>query len=78
MDINKFYIGKDVYTLRFDPRPAREYNRISNDPDWHDKGIFMDIKGKKRKISKKQFINIMKAFGKLMQWKALPKKKMIK
>jgi len=76
-DIVEFYIGDEPYTMRYVPRPAKHYTWVSK---WDDfgKGIhIIDTKGKKIKLNKKKYIELMNDFGKLMEFRPLLGKKII-
>jgi len=65
--IDKFYIGKDRYTLRYKPDPSKGYdNNMSI--------VLQD--GKKKVITKKEYIEIHRAFGKINEFRLLKTKKL--
>ena len=60
-NIDKFYIGKESYTMRHKPFPAEEYDRLTSDLGSH---IYIrDKNNKKHEITKQQYIEIIEDFG---------------
>jgi len=68
IDITKFYIGEEQYTMRYKPFAKKEYKRLINAFD-----SFLNIEqnGKRVAITKKKYAKIMRKFGKLMGYKPL-------
>lgn len=62
--INKFYIGKESYTMRYKPDPANEYDRLTTDLGSH--LYIRDFDNKKHEITKKEYIEIIEDFGTLI------------
>jgi hypothetical protein len=66
--ISEYYIGKDKYTLTYVVNSEQDYNRLI--PEY---GLAMYIvkNGKKIKITKKDYVQIMKNFGKIYGFKKI-------
>lgn len=60
-NIKKFYIGKESYTMRYDPFPAEEYDRLTTDLGDHLYG--RDQLNNYFEITKAQYIEIMEDFA---------------
>ncbi len=64
-NIDRFYCGKEAYTLRYDPNPANEYDRLTEPP--FGKHLFIrDKNGKKFELTKNKFIELMEDYGKII------------
>ena len=60
-NIDKFYIGKESYTMRYTPFPAENYDRLTSDLGSH---IYIrDHNNTKHQINKKQYIEIIEDFA---------------
>ena len=75
-DIEEFYIvengKKQMYTLRHNPNPSKEYDRLTKDIG---KPLSVKYKdGKEKELSKKDYIKLMKDFGKMLDVKSFKKK----
>lgn len=70
-DIEEFYIlekgKKEIYTLRHDPNPAKEYDRLTKSGSLS----LAYTDGKEKDLSKKDYIQLMNDFGKLLNYKPL-------
>jgi len=63
-DIEKFYIGNEMYNLSYKPKPLKDYNRIAK---WEDFGDGLKIiykNGKEKKLNQKEYVKLLKEFGK--------------
>ena len=75
-DIEEFNIvengKKQMYTLRHNPNPSKEYDRLTKDIG---KPLSVKYKdGKDKELSKKDYIKLMKDFGKMLDFKSFKKK----
>lgn len=61
-NIKKFLIGKDQYTLRYEPNPEKDYDRVI--PELGDKMFIIDTENNKIELTKSMFIELMESFGK--------------
>ena len=59
--IEKFYIGKESYTMTYDPFPAEDYDRMTSNLGNH--VYIRDKSNNKYEITKAQYIEIMESFG---------------
>jgi hypothetical protein len=63
-NIDKFYIGKESYTMIYTPTPAGNYDRLTSDLGSH---IYIrDHNNKKHEVTKQQYIEIMEDFGNII------------
>jgi hypothetical protein len=60
-NINKFYIGKELYTMIYKPFPSKEYDRLTSSLGDH--LYIRDHNNKKHEVTKKEYIEIMEDFG---------------
>jgi len=64
-----FYIGNDKYDFRYDPFPAKDYDRITKHIN---KNVYIKSNnGKKYKLSKEDYVKIVNSFAKEMNYKKL-------
>ncbi len=60
-NISKFYIGKESYTMRYNPLASQEYDRLTSHLGEH---LYVrDFNGDKHQVTKQQYIEIMEDFG---------------
>lgn len=57
--IADYYIGNDRYTLRYEPDPEKDYDRLRK----MGKLSIVDVNGTKIVLTKKMYVGIMKRFG---------------
>lgn len=70
MNIDKWIIGKQDYTLGYEPFPEEDYDRsIKRGPMY-----IIDLQGKKTQFTKQDYINLMKKFAELQSFEPLPMK----
>jgi len=60
-NINKFYIGKESYTMRYNPFPSKEYDRLTSQLGAH--LYIRDQNNNKHEVTKTHYIDIMEDFG---------------
>ena len=60
-NIRKFYIGKETYTMRYNPFPSTEYDRLTSNLGDH--LYIRDHNNNKHEVTKQQYIEIMEDFG---------------
>jgi hypothetical protein len=60
-NIDEFYIGNDKYTMRYDPFPKNEYERLLI--SFKEKLYVIKTDGKKYELTKEQYIQLMNEFG---------------
>jgi len=73
----EFYIGDEQYTMRYHPHPSKDYDRLAKWDDFGD-GLSIDlINGSKKKLSRDEYIQLVKAFGKMANFKAIKNKKIL-
>ncbi len=70
-DIVEFYIGDDPYTLTYKFNPATDYERLI--PKLGEKMCIIDTSGKKYELTKEMYVDLIKKFGSLMEFKLLEK-----
>nr|QBK85874.1 MAG: hypothetical protein LCMAC101_04690 [Marseillevirus LCMAC101] len=74
-NIEEFYIGDAMYTMDYDPFPEKDYDRLIRDIGSPLSVVLTD--DTKEELSKKEYINMMDEFGKLMKFQPLKKKDII-
>ena len=63
-NIIKFYIGKELYTMKYSPSPANEFDRFTKELG---NNVYIRDRNKiKHNISKQQYIEIIEEFGNLI------------
>ena len=67
-DIEKFYIGDEIYDLTYNSRPLKDYNRIAKWDDFNDGMRIIYKNGEEKKLNRKEYIKILKDFGKPAQF----------
>ena len=63
-NIEKFYIGNEMYNLSYKPRPIKDYNRLATWEDFGDGLKIMYKNGEEKKLNRKEYIKLLKEFGK--------------
>jgi hypothetical protein len=63
-NIIKFYIGKELYTMKYSPSPSNEFDRFTK--ELGNNVYIRDKNNVKHNISKQQYIEIIEDFGKLI------------
>lgn len=74
-DIAEYYIGNEPYTLRYEPEPDTKYDRLI--PGLGDTMYTVDTSGKKTRISKPKYIDLMKKFGEYMGFQPIKNRQII-
>ena len=76
--IDKFFIGKSQYTLRYKIDAASDYDRISKFDNFGDGMTLLLTDGTKIKLNKAKYIKLMKDYGKAIgQIKPFKNKKIL-
>jgi hypothetical protein len=63
-NIIRFYIGKELYTMKYSPLPSNEFDRFTK--ELGNNVYIRDKNNVKHNISKQQYIEIMEEFGNLI------------
>lgn len=73
MNISEWIVGKNEFTLSYEPFPDKTYDRLTKQGTEHMYTI--DSKGNKTQLTKKDYIDLMKKFAELQSFEPLPLKK---
>lgn len=68
MGIDKWIIGKNTYTLRYEPFPEKRKEKK--------KMYIINSKGKKIRLTKKGYVDLINKFAKIQSFEPLPKKEL--
>jgi len=78
MNISSFYIGSERYNFTWKPFPTKNYKWVTGSAFEGDGSISVQlVSGKMNKLSKEEFIYILKSFGKQMGFHAIQQKKIL-